>query len=372
MFMNLNSHRKEIINRIVKGEIYDIYSFLESFGYLEQYKINEKELMKKFEEDEKNKKYKVPNIEGNFEKKRFESILGHKKPDFTEDDFIYVNARPCIDTPGCTATFNNREYKFSLTNKGIMVAKEYSHILEFVTLWQQLQKQGLIFEITKEVSAEDIALFYEIFPVQETDYYKKLVLDREEATSSKKIPEGCERVPLYDDYEDLKEYGVAKEYFWNKRGVIEKSTFLYYKKYPVLNELHLTTCKDFINKKIVATPLLGEYLSNNYQTEEEKKSKWALIGTWVAIGISFIMAGFSVFATFNVDPSNNNLINIQSQLEQISGKLNVSNEQQLNEILSELTGLNLSHYDEAELQDKLNSIIDELKEINKSIDNYKE
>ena len=57
--MTLNFHRKEIIKRIIKGEIYDIYSFLESFDYLEEYKLDEEILMKKFEEDERDKKYKI-------------------------------------------------------------------------------------------------------------------------------------------------------------------------------------------------------------------------------------------------------------------------------------------------------------------------
>ena len=234
--MTLNFHRKEIIKRIIKGEIYDIYSFLESFDYLEEYKLDEEILMKKFEEDERDKKYKIPNLEGDFEKKRFKSILSHKNPNFTEEDFIYVKAFPLINTPGYRVTFNGKEYNFSFTNKGIKVAKDYSHILEFVTLWQQLQKQGLIFEITKEIRAEDIALFYEIFPVKETDYYKALILDREKATSfSEKFLEKYKRTPTYDNYEDLKEYGVSKEYFWNTRGSIEKNLLPYYEKYPVLN-----------------------------------------------------------------------------------------------------------------------------------------
>lgn len=370
--MNLNFHRKEIIKRIVKGEIYDIYSFLESFDYLEEYKLDEDALINKFEEDEKDKQYKIPNYEGDFEKKRWISVINDKKPDFSENDFINVKAQYFFDTPGYIVTFNGKEYQFCFTYRGIKVAKDYSHILEFVTLWQQLQKQGLILEISKEVDTEEIALFYEIFPTKETDYYKKLILERENATSlSKKLPKGCVRKPTYDCYEDLKEYGVAKEYFWNKRGFIEKSLLPYYEKYPVFNELHLTTCKDFIGKKIVATPLLGEYVANNYQTEEEKKSKWALIGTWVAIGISFLMAGFSVFATFKVDPSNNNLTNIQSQLEQIREEMNSSNEQQLNKILSEIEEMDLSQYDDAELQEKLDSIIEGLNEIkmNNSEDN---
>lgn len=362
--MNLNSHRKEIIKRIVKGEIYDIYSFLESFDYLEEYKLDKDALINKFKRDEGDKKYKIPNYEGDFEKKRFICVKNGEKPDFTENDFIYVEAKYIIDTPGHIVTFNGKEYKFSYTYKGIKVAKDYSHILEFVTLWQQLQKQGLILEISKEVGTEEIALFYEIFPTKETDYYKKLILDRENATSlSTELPKEYVRRPTYNCYEDLKEYGVAKEYFWNNRGFIEKSLLPYYEKYPVFNELHLATCKDFIGKKIVATPSLAEYVTNNYQTEEEKKSKWALIGTWVAIGISFLMAVFSVFATFKVDPSNNNLTNIQSQLEQIREEMNSSNEQQLNEILSEIEELDLSQYNDAELQEKLDSIIEVLNEI---------
>lgn len=370
--MNLNSHRKDIIKRIVKGEIYDIYSFLESFDYLEEYKLDEDALIKKFEEDEKDKQYKIPNYEGDFEKKRFASGLNHKKPDFTEKDFKYVKAQYFIDTPGYKVTFNGIKYEFSFTYRGIKVAKDYSYILEFVTLWQQLHKQGLIFEINREVVAEEIALFYEIFPTKETDYYKKLILDRENATSlSRKLSKEYVKIPTYNCYEDLKEYGVAKEYFWNNKGYIEKSLLPYYEKYPVFNELHLTTCKDFIGKKIVATPLLGEYVANNYQTEEEKKSKWALIGTWVAIGISFLMAAFSVFATFKVDPSNNNLTYIQSQLEQIREEMNSSNEQQLNDILSEIEEMDLSQYDDAELQEKIDSIIRVLNEIkmNNSKDN---
>ena len=50
-----------------------------------------------------------------------------------------------------------------------------------------------------------------------------------------------------------------------------------------------------------------------------------------------------------LDPSNNNLVNIQSQLEQIRETINSSNEQQLNEILSKLDELNLSNYDDSRI-----------------------
>lgn len=371
--MNLNSHRKEMVKRIVKGEIYDIYSFLESFDYLEYYKLDVDALIKEFEKDEKGKKYKIPDYESDFEIKRSNSTSKKEEPNFTENNFIYVEALYMIDTPGYIVEFNGKKHRFSFTYKGIKVARDYSHILEFVTLWQQLQKQGLIFEIEKEVTSDDIALFYEIYPTKETSYYKKLISDREEAISSSqgKISEGLVRVPTYDCYEDLKVYGVAKEYFWNKReysSSVEKSLLPYYEKYPVFNDLHLTTCNDFIGKKIVATPALREYVENNYQTEEEKKSKWALIGTWVAIGISFVMAAFSVFATFNVDPSDNNLKNIQSQLEQISVNINSTNKEQLDEVLLELDEIDLSKYDDLELQEKLDLIIDLLNEINEEND----
>lgn len=78
--MNLNSHRKEIIKQIVTGKVYDIYSYLEAFGYLEEYKINVDEAINKFEEDEKNITYKIPNYEGEFEKKRIKGLHSHEKP----------------------------------------------------------------------------------------------------------------------------------------------------------------------------------------------------------------------------------------------------------------------------------------------------
>lgn len=369
--MNLNSHQKEIIRRIKEGKIYDIYSFLESFDYLENYKLDADSLEKEFEMDEKDKEYKIPDMESDFENKIFESSLKKEKPDFTEKDFKFVKAIPFFDTPGYIVKFNDIEYKFSYMYKGITVAKDYSYILEFVTLWQQLQKRGLIFEVDKNITSDDIALFYEIFPTKETCYYQKLISDREETVSpiQEKFPKKYVRIPTYDCYEDLKEFGVSKEYFWNKGAKgnrIEKSLLPYYEKYPVFNELHLTTCKNFINKKIVATPMLREYVANNYQTEEEKKSKWALVGTWVAIGISFVMAAFSVFTTFNIDPSNNNLKNIQSQLEQISINVNSSNKEQLNEILIKLNEMDISKYDNVELQKELDSIIEILNEIKMS------
>ena len=98
--MNLNSHRKEIIKQIVTGKVYDIYSYLEAFGYLEEYKINVDEAINKFEEDEKNITYKIPNYEGEFEKKRIKGLHSHEKPDYTENDFLYVKAGYSIDTPG--------------------------------------------------------------------------------------------------------------------------------------------------------------------------------------------------------------------------------------------------------------------------------
>lgn len=363
--MNLNSHRKEIIKQIVTGKVYDIYSYLKAFGYLEEYKINVDDVVSKFEEDEKNKSYKVPNDEGDFVKKQYNSMLNHKKPDFTENDFKYVRANYFIDTPGYKVTFNGKEYIFWFTSKGVRAAKDYEYILEFVTLWQQLKEKGLIFEITKEVVEEDIAIFYEIFPTKETKYYKDLISKREKAILPSKFPPKYTRLPTYDCYEDLKEYGVSEEYFWNERGFIEKSLLPYYEKYPVFNELHLTTCKEFVDKKIVATPLLGEYVANNYQTDEEKKSKWALIGTWVAIGISAVMALFSIWTAFRIDPSNDNLTKIQFQLEQIQNEINNSNEQQLDEILSKIKEIELlqSRDNNTELLEKLDSITYAINEI---------
>lgn len=363
--MNLNSHRKEIIKQIVTGKVYDIYSYLEAFGYLEEYKINVDETINKFEEDEKDITYKIPNYEGEFEKKRIKGLHSHEKPDYTENDFLYVKAGYSIDTPGSIVSFNNKKYEYFFANKEIKVAREYSYILEFVTLWQQLKEKGLIFEITKEVVEEDIAIFYEIFPTKETKYYKDLISKREKVILPSKFPKKYTRLPTYDCYEDLKEYGVSEEYLWNEKGFIEKSLLPYYEKYPVFNEIHLTTCKEFVDKKIVATPLLGEYVANNYQTAEEKKSKWALIGTWVAIGISAVMALFSIWTAFRIDPSNDNLTKIQSQLEQIQDEINNSNDQQLDEILSELKEIELlqSRDNNTELLEKLDSVTYAINEI---------
>ena len=366
--MNLNSHRKEIIKRILSGDVFDIYSFLKSFDYLEYYKLDIDDVNEKFRAEENGKLYKVPDIEGTFEATRFAKMVKGENVDFSESDFKYVKAICIIETPGYLVKFSGKEYKFFFGHKEIAVAKNYNDILEFVTLWQQLQNQGLIFEIEKEISSDDIALFYELYPTKETPYYKKMILDREKAVTSEQgnFPNGYVRVPTYDCYEDLKAYGVSEECFWGERWCVQKNELSYCEKYPVFNELHLTTCKDFVSKKIVATPLLNEYVSNNYQTSEEKKSKWALIGTWVAIGISFLMAGFSIFATFNVDPSNSNLTNIQSQLERIEMGINGSNKEQLDEILLELHNIDFSKYNDAELQEKVDSIIDLLNKISEN------
>lgn len=371
--MNLNLHRKEIIKKIVQGEIYDIQSFLKSFNYLEYYKLDADALIKEFEKDENGREYKIPNSKGDFWKKRFKALFDKEKPNFTDDDFMFVKATPLLETPGNTIKYNDKQYEFSFLYGGIKVAKDFSDVLEFVTLWQQLQKKGLIFEIEKDITSDDIALFYEIFPTKETEYYKKMILeiDYEISSNNKKLSERLVRIPTYDCYEDLKEYGVAKECFGSHMDHVEKNLLPYYEKYPVFNELHLTTCKDFINKKIVATPALREYVENNYQTEEEKKSRWALIGTWVAIGISFAMAAFSIFSTFNVDPSNNNLMKIQNQLEQISENINTDDNDQLDQILTELNEIKVSKYDDTELQESIDLIINILNEmkINSQKDN---
>lgn len=363
--MNLNSHRKEIIKKIVQGEIYDLQSFLDSFNYLESYKLDADTIIKEFEKDENGREYKIPNSKSDFGKKRFKALYNKEKPDFTDDDFMFVKATPLLETPGNVIKYNDKQYEFLFYREEIKVAKDFSYLLEFVTLWQQLQKKGLIFEIDKDITPNDIALFYEIFPTKETPYYKKLMLEMEyeEHSCNNKLPEGLVKIPSYDCYEDLKEYGVSKEYFSSHMDRVEKNLLPYYEKYPVFNELHLTTCKDFINKKIVATPALREYVENNYQTEEEKKSKWALIGTWVAIGISFVMAAFSIFSTFNVDPSSNNLMKIQDQLEQISEDISNDDNDQLNQILEELNEIKVSKYDDAELQERIDSIINILNEI---------
>lgn len=69
------------------------------------------------------------------------------------------------------------------------------------------------------------------------------------------------------------------------------------------------------------TPSLTKYVSNRYRTEDEKATRISLIIAIVSIVISICTSLFSVYATFKVDPSNDNLKIIQEKLDTIENNI---------------------------------------------------
>lgn len=66
---------------------------------------------------------------------------------------------------------------------------------------------------------------------------------------------------------------------------------------------------------------IQKYVSNRYQTEDEKATRLSLIIAIVSIIISICSSLFSVYAALKVDPSNDNLKIIQEKLDTIDNSI---------------------------------------------------
>lgn len=104
-------------------------------------------------------------------------------------------------------------------------------------------------------------------------------------------------------------------------NAIKRNAYDYVEEDIKIDSEQLKIFSTYLHKKILPTPSLTKYVSNRYRTEDEKATRISLIIAIVSIVISICASLFSVYATFKVDPSNDNLKIIQEKLDTIENNI---------------------------------------------------
>ena len=269
--MKFDKEQKEIIQAINNKEVYDIESFVKKFGYYEKFVADIEQAKKNYEEREKGKMFEIEFLDSLFPEPVVQRIEVPGKLQLEEETRDIV--------------FEGKRYKYKLWNEnGFLIATSIDKIVGFISIWEYLKSELEILEIDKEVSKTELELFFK----------------------KNKVQEGG-RIICVSNYND--------------EGVVYRRASLYIDEDITIDEEQLKIWKKYFAKRILPTPTLNKYITNGFKTEEEKTSKESLIVAVIAIVISIITFGFTIYTTYNVDPSENNLKAIQQELKNIEEQL---------------------------------------------------
>ena len=302
--MKLSKKQKEIVRKIVSGEIYDISTYLTVFHNHHTEKYNVEELQKKYELDETDKTYKV--IKKGFTiwtTRRVDGIVPMNLPtprsSIPENEYEYQKAQFINKTPNISYEHQGKKYEYNFSD-GVETISDFDDLVDFLTLWHYLRQESLILELDRQITKEDIAFFFQ--PVSKNVGPKnagiKIEIDGRPIESLGNLScDVLEKAPVRfpHDYSDTT-WGVNQE--------------------------HLLMCHDFLDKKIVATPALRTYVKKNFKTNEKISQQ---ISLWIAI-IALVVSVISVIIgniipLFQTQNTYDYLASINQQLDDIKEEI---------------------------------------------------
>ena len=271
--MKFDKEQKEIIQAINNKEVYDIESFVKKFGYYEKFVADIEQAKKNFEEREEGKTFEIEFPDSSFP----EPVVQRAK----------IPGKWQLEEETRDIIFEGERYKYKLWDEnGFLIATSIDKIVGFISIWEYLKSELEILEIDKENSKTELELFFK----------------------KNKIQEGKRTICVSN---------------YNGEDFIYRKASLYLDEDIKVDEEQLKIWKKYFTKRILPTPTLNKYITNGFKTEEEKTSKESLIVAVIAIVISIITFGFTIYTTYNVDPSENNLKAIQQELKNIEKYLRV-------------------------------------------------
>lgn len=291
--MRFNKHQRDIIKAINNKEVYDIESFVKKYNLYENFIIDKEKIEEAFNKTEAGKKYPVNVMKNLLERENIRRISVTAKLEYTDNKK--------------KVTFDNKCYEYDLWNeKGFNIAINYDEIVGFISLWEYLKRELDVFEVTKEVSKSEIELFFQ--------KYKKTTNMSKNNNDYIYI---VQEEPIQMIGNKLQRKVGDVDY-----NAVKRNAYDYVEEDVKMDSEQLKIFSTYLHKKILPTPSLTKYVSNRYRTEDEKATRISLIIAIVSIVISICTSLFSVYTTFKVDPSNDNLKIIQEKLDTIENNIN--------------------------------------------------
>ena len=284
--MKFTKHQKQIINEILNGKVYDIYSYLMYFQRMKYAQYDRNAILYSYETTDfpKTLYYNCNNIPTSTtvlspSQYKTQSQLGKISPEKYESMTITLNYSSGIKR----INWENTEYKFDFYN-GIYIANSFDDILEFLVIWEYLKSEMLILELPIDITPQVIGVFFEQkeepisqHPSSEKEYIKQINFDTR----------------TYDD-----------SIFCN--GIFYN-----------FSEEHCKSCNQYIDKKIVPVPELNVFIEKNFRTKEDIVQNSSLCAAWLAIVVSILLSIIPLFQKSDTEI----LVNIQEELTIITKQI---------------------------------------------------
>lgn len=260
--MKLTAHERKIVSRINKGEIYDIPSYLRSFGKGHDQAYDMDAIRNKFATDENGRQYKVlkdghslfisTHSTQHFMGQPIHTpmLIPRMESDITDDEWTLCEARLEDKIPPSVFTYDEQEFKVDF-QQGAFVANSFQDILTFIRLWSYLRHENLVFEVDKPISQDEISMLYESVSCSKKKHSAKIKIEWGKPSSE---DDGTEKLkPVKDIYQTVPTRR-AEEFMdteWK------------------MNEDHLIMCREFLGKKMYPTEASHNFAANNYRTPDE-------------------------------------------------------------------------------------------------------
>lgn len=260
--MKFSKNQKKIIKLIADGKVNDITSCMRICGFTQKVELNKSSIEKEIKRSDLWKEYKV--LRNDFtlfsnEKSKKGFI---KLTSICEDDYTYEY--PVLDYNSFLKQVDaaNKTYEVDFTEPRI-ISKNMDIIYDLVLVWKYLIDNSLILEVEKEVSADDISIFYTLKRKKCVFTIEGILRDDQYYRNTPRID--AEKV-ISNNLEFMTDYGLI--------------------------------CESKINKKIVATPELDLFIKKGFKTREDLFNRHTVIVAWLAIIISVIFSSCSVFLSY--------------------------------------------------------------------------
>lgn len=337
--MELTKHQKEIVDKIISGEISDLPSYLRVFSKAHNRQYDPNTIQATFDKYEDGTTYSFKEEGYDFYTEMYDRTGAKVKTLPVSNKMTYELKQYPLTSPVFAQldmtihpeqiSFRGIDYSFNFMRNEYLVANTFSDIRDFVALWSYLRREALVFEGNKPIKEEDLSIFFEyieqdVSPQINPRWHQKVDIDSE----TEKAP-----IPRADIH-----------------MIPKKSANNYIEKAWKMNHEHLAMCDEYIGIKMLATSELKNYQQSGYKTVEEKSQRRNLFAAWAAVVISLISVAIGNILPLFQKADTEHLDYISKQIAVIEERMETNAVSQ--DILSEL----------GEIHDELMEIKEELEE----------
>jgi len=361
--MRLTKHEKEIVSRINKGEIWDIPSYLRSFGLGHDQTYDMDSIRRKFIEDESGRKYKVLKDINSmfFSSHSTQTVMGQSmhmpllilrpESDIADDEWSLCEAKLDDTIHPSRFTYDDQEFQIDF-KKGALVADDFKDILIFIHLWSYLRRENLVFEVSKPVSQDEISMLYELVPCNKGKRSGRIKIKRDNRSSED------ENVEILSSVREIHQTVPIRH--------VEEFMDMEWK----MNEDHLMMCREFLGKKMYPTEASNNFESYKYQTLDEAHRNLNSFVAVVALFVSVLSISLGLLhKETNYQPALENMTQqiseMQITLDDISAnRLSVEEMDQIYEKLDSIE-VRLINVEDDKVYSVMEELVTDIEEIRK-------